>query len=154
MKNGIDQLEQLLGKELFEKLVEVLITDRGSEFVMAKESEFRADTSRRTHLFYCDPMQSGQKGRLENKHEMLRYICPKATDLKALGLTNQAALNLALSHINSTPVKILNDKTPLEYVEFMYPELFEKLQKFGITKIDPDSVVLTPRLLRNQNRHE
>jgi hypothetical protein len=22
-------------------------------------------------------MQSGQKGALENKHEMLRYICPK-----------------------------------------------------------------------------
>ena len=55
-------------------------------------------------MFYCDPMQSGQKGTLENKHIELRYILPKGTDLKALGLHGQDDLNLVLSHVDSAPV--------------------------------------------------
>jgi len=31
----------------------------------------------RTRLFYCDPMASWQKGRLEKNHEFIRYIIPK-----------------------------------------------------------------------------
>lgn len=48
------------------------------------ESSF--DGIRRTCVFYCAPMQAGQKGSLENKHIELRYIFPKGTDRKALGL--------------------------------------------------------------------
>ena len=148
MKDGVDTLENILGKALFETLVEVLLTDRGSEFTLANECEFRSDGTRRTHLFYCDPMQSGQKGRLENKHEMLRYICPKHTDLRNIGLISQNALNLALSHINSVPVKSLNGKSPLQFIAFMYPELLAKLNDFGIYSIEPDKVILKPDLLR------
>ncbi len=36
--------------------------------------EKRDDGTRRTRVFYCDPMQSGQKGSLENMHRELRYI--------------------------------------------------------------------------------
>lgn len=93
-------------------------------------------------------MQSGQKGTLENMHIQLRYIFPKGTDLRALGLTVQNALNLALSHVNSAPVEKLGGKSPLELAEFMYHDLYEKLETYGIHKIEKDKVVLKPYLLK------
>lgn len=127
----------------------VLKTDRGSEFVLADEIEMRPDETRRTRLYYCDPMQSGQKGDLENRHKAIRYILPKGVDLRAIGLINQDALNLALSHVNSMPLESLNGKTPFEYIEFMYPKLVERLSQFGIVKIPADNVTLKPKLLKD-----
>ena len=66
MKVGVDQLETLLGPNVFRKYVHVLLTDRGSEFTAADDMETDADGLRRTRVFYCDPMQSGQKGSFPN----------------------------------------------------------------------------------------
>lgn len=148
MKNGVDLLEAILGRELFRKYVHILLTDRGTEFSAAEGIETDPDGLRRTRVFYCDPMQSGQKGTLENKHVELRYILPKGTDLKALGLTGQDPLNLALSHVDSAPVEKLGGKSPLEVADFMYHDLYEKLEAFGIHKIEKDRVVLKPYLLK------
>lgn len=150
MKQGIDMLESLLGTDIFRKYVNVLLTDRGPEFTAADAIETASDGTRRTRIFYCDPMQSGQKGTLENKHIELRYILPKGVDLRALGLTGQNSLNLALSHINSAPVEMLNGKSPLDFADFMYHDLYEKLYGFGIQKIEKDKVILKPYLLKNK----
>lgn len=148
MKHGIDILEEILGHELFRKYVHVLLTDRGSEFSAADAIEVSSDGTRRTRIYYCDPMQSGQKGTLENKHIELRYILPKNTNLRELGLTDQAALNKALCHINSAPLEMLGGKSPLELTEFMYNDLYNKLVSFGIHKVEKDSVILKPYLLK------
>ena len=148
MKDGVDLLESVLGTELFRKYVHVLLTDRGSEFTAADAMEAGAGSTRSTRVFFCDPMQSGQKGSLENKHIELRYILPKCTDLKGLGLTGQDALNLALSHVNSAPVEKLGGKSPLDLTDFMYHDLYEKLEAFGIHKIEKDKVILKPYLLK------
>lgn len=150
MKEGVDLLESVLGTDVFRKYVHVLLTDRGSEFSAADAMETSSDGSRRTRVFYCDPMQSGQKGSLENKHAELRYILPKGTDLKDLGLVNQAALNLVLSHIDSAPVEVFGGKSPLDLAEFMYHDLYERLEAFGIRKIEKDRIVLRPYLLKNK----
>ena len=148
MKEGVDFLEAILGTELFRKYVHVLLTDRGSEFSAADALETASDGTRRTRVFYCDPMQSGQKGTLENKHIELRYVLPKGTDLRALGLVDQTALNLTLSHVNSAPVEILGRKSPLDLADFIYHDLYEKLDAFGIHKIEKDKVILKPYLLK------
>ena len=148
MKHGVDLLESILGTEVFQKYVHILLTDRGAEFSAADAIETGADGTRRTRVFYCDPMQSGQKGSLENKHIELRYILPKGTDLYALGLTDQDSLNTVLSHVNSAPVEKLGDKSPLDVAEFMYHDLFEKFEAFGLHKIEKDKVVLKPYLLK------
>jgi IS30 family transposase len=149
MKEGVDLLESILGSALFRKYVHVLLTDRGSEFSAADAMETASDGTRRTRVFYCDPMQSGQKGTLENKHIELRYVLPKNTDLRALGLVDQNALNLALSHVDSAPVELLGGKSPLELADFMYHDLYEKLEVFGIHKIEKDKVILKPYLLKH-----
>lgn len=150
MKNGVDLMESILGQTLFRKYVHILLTDRGSEFSAAEAMEYHPDGTRRTRVFYCDPMQSGQKGTWENKHVELRYILPKGTDLKALGLNGQEDLNLAISHVNSAPVELLGGKSPLELTDFMYHDLYEKLCDFGIQQIDKDHVILKPYLLKKQ----
>ena len=152
MNSGVDLLESILGTAAFRKYAEVLLTDRGSEFTGAAELETGIDGTRRTRVFYCDPMRSNQKGSLENNHIELRYILPKGTDFKALGLLDQDTLNLVLSHVNSMPVEKYGGKSPLEVTEFLYPDLYEKLVKFGIRKIPVESLLLKPYLLKTMNR--
>lgn len=151
MVRGLDLLEDILGSKLFASECQVALTDRGTEFSAADSFEHREGEERlRTRIFYCDPMQSSQKGSLENNHIELRYILPKEKDLRNLGLADQQALNVVISHINSFPKKVINDLSPLEYLEFMNKELFERLKAFGVTKIDRDKVTLKPYILKNK----
>jgi len=148
MADGVSMLESILGPNVFRKYVHVLLTDRGSEFSYADEMENSQDGTRRTRVFYCDPMRAGQKGSLENKHIELRYILPKGTDLHSLGLTGQDKLNIALSHVNSSPLEKLGGKSPLELTAFMFPDLYEKLVSFGIHPVDKNKIILKPYLLK------
>ena len=148
MVHGVDVLEKILGSDLFRREVHILLTDRGSEFTFADQFEHGANGSLRTRTFYCDPMASGQKGSLENKHIELRYILPKEQDLYALGLVSQEKLNLVLSHLNSAPLEHLNGKSPLEMMEFLAPDMTMKFYEFGIVKKERDTVVLKPYLLK------
>ena len=150
MKAGIDLLEGILGSEVFSKYLPVILTDRGGEFITPDKFEKRDDGSDRTKVFYCDPMQSGQKGSLENNHIELRYILPKETGLRDLGLVNQEALNVALNNINSAPVGSLNGRSPYEMCEFLCPDLYEKLNSFGLKQIeDKKEIVLKPYILKD-----
>lgn len=148
MVDGILLLETILGAEMFDTEVEVLLTDRGTEFTLADAIEHRNDGTMRTRIFYCDPMQSTQKGSLENNHEEIRYICPKGTDLHKLGLNGQDDANLITSHINSFPKERLNGKTPFEMLKFLNPEMAERFIQFGIVEIEKDKVILRPYLLK------
>lgn len=149
MVEGVDLLEQILGKELFFKEAAIIKTDRGSEFSDAEGFEKEENGSRRTRVFYCDPMASGQKGSLENNHKEIRYICPKETDLKDLGLNCQEKANLMVSHINSQSKEKLKGKSPLEMMEFMNPELYKRFTEYGIKQINKDSIILKPYLLKD-----
>lgn len=149
MIEGVDLLEKILGKDLFSEEVAIIKTDRGSEFCDAEGFEKEENKSRRTRIFYCDPMASGQKGSLENNHKEIRYICPKENDLKDLGLNSQEKANLIVSHINSQSKEHLKGKSPLEVMEFMNPALYQKFKDFGIERINKDNIVLKPYLLKD-----
>ena len=149
MVEGVDLLEKILGKDLFSEEVAIIKTDRGSEFCDAEGFEKEENESRRTRIFYCDPMASGQKGSLENNHKEIRYICPKENDLKDLGLNSQEKANLIVSHINSQSKEHLKGKSPLEVMEFMNPALYQKFKDFGTERINKDNIVLKPYLLKD-----
>lgn len=149
MVEGVDFLEKILGEDLFSEEVTIIKTDRGSEFCDAEGFEKEENESRRTRIFYCDPMASGQKGSLENNHKEIRYICPKENDLKDLGLNSQEKANLIVSHINSQSKEHLKGKSPLEVMEFMNPALYQKFKDFGIERINKDNIVLKPYLLKD-----
>ena len=149
MVEGVDFLEKILGEDLFSEEVAIIKTDRGSEFCDAEGFEKEENEPRRTRIFYCDPMASGQKGSLENNHKEIRYICPKENDLKDLGLNSQEKANLIVSHINSQSKEHLKGKSPLEVMEFMNPALYQKFKDFGIERINKDNIVLKPYLLKD-----
>lgn len=148
MLEGILLLESILGEQIFNEEVMVLKTDRGSEFILAEQTEIRNDGTRRTRLFYCDPMASWQKGSLENIHLLIRDICPKEADLYALGLDSQEKANRISSHINSYSKKKLNNKTSFSVLKFFNKEMADKLIDQGLTEIPPDQVILKPYLLK------
>ncbi len=143
MVDGLKQLKELLGEELFSKLVKIILTDRGSEFIDAEGLE---ETG--CKVFYCDPMCSWQKPHVENNHRLLRYILPKEKDLKELGLRSQKDLDLIFSHINSYPREELGGRSPIEVIEFFFPKYEKLLSSLNIQKIDQDHVCLNPDLIK------
>ena len=157
MIKGLDMIEAMLGRDLFESLFQVIRTDRGSEFEKPEGLEMRADGSRRTRVFYCDPMASYQKPLVEGKHVEYRYVLPKGRDLRKLGLTSQKQLNLVLSHLNSRTLDSsigTGKQTPFQFARFFYPELVEKMYQFGIDEVDGNYVILNPWLLDEKRRNE
>jgi IS30 family transposase len=128
----------------FARLFPVGLTDRGSEFSDAEGIERSvADPSRkRCSIYYCDPMASHQKGSCEKNHVEFRKIVPKGTSMDLLDAADMAAIT---SHVNSYPRPSLGGMAPMDLALAMLPRsLFEEL---GIGRVEPDEVVMTPRLL-------
>lgn len=138
-----DHLEKRLGTYDFLTLFEYLLTDRGSEFGDPDALETGINGLERTSIYYCDPMRSGQKGGVENAHTMLRMVLPKGTSFEFL---TQWDLNLIVSHINSTPRKSLDGKTPYDAALESFGE--NTLKALQLKRISPDEVNLTPKLIR------
>lgn len=142
MLEGLRTLHDALGEETFKKFAEVILTDRGTEFTMVEEMEALG-----CKVFYCDPMCSWQKPHVENNHILFRYICPKKTNLKQLGLHGQEDLDTIFSHINSYPREVLQGKSPIQVFRFFYPES-NVLEQLKIKEIDPDQINLKPNLIK------
>ena len=142
MYEGVKLIYDQLGKKNFKKLVQVILTDRGSEFTCADKIEALG-----CRVFYCDPMCSWQKPHVENNHVLLRYICPKEKDLRKIGLDSQEKLDLVFSHINSYGRESLSGRSPYETFEFFHPDS-DILDRLNIKKVAPDDIVLKPELLK------
>ncbi len=136
-------LYDLLGAESFKALFPAILTDNGSEFSNPKALEFDAQGNRRTHIFYCDPHASFQKPNVECNHEFIRKILPKGVSFNHL---TQKDVDLMMSHINSYSREKLNDKSPIELLDFLYGAgLAEKL---GQRRIPANEILLKPSLLK------
>ena len=139
----LDRLEKRFGTFDFLTLFEYILTDRGAEFGDPDSLETGVTGIQRTNIYYCDPMRSGQKGGIEQAHTMLRMILPKRTTFEFL---TQWDVNLITSHINSTLRESLNGRTPYDVALEAFGE--DVLKAFQLRRIDPDKVILTPKLIR------
>ena len=138
-----DRLEKRMGTYEFASVFEYILTDRGSEFGDPEALETGINGMQRSSIYYCDPMQSGQKGGLEQAHTLLRMILPKGTSFEFL---TQWDVNLIINHINSTPRECLGGRTPYGVaLETMGEDV---LSAFQLRPIPPDEVNLTPKLIR------
>lgn len=138
-----DRLEKRLGTFDFNSLFEYILTDRGSEFGDPEALEKGIHGIQRSSIYYCDPMQSGQKGGIEQAHTLLRMILPKGSSFEFL---TQWDVNLIVNHINSTPRESLSGMTPYSLALETFGE--DTLNAFQLRPIDPDKVNLTPKLIR------
>jgi IS30 family transposase len=123
----------------------LLLTDNGGEF--ADISAFMADLNgeMETRLFFCDPMQSCQKPKVEKNHTLFRDIVPKGESFDHF---TQDTVNLIVSHGNSVKRKILNGKTPYEMFSFMFGA--DTASVLGIEIRSPADVSQSPRLLKSK----
>jgi IS30 family transposase len=123
----------------------LLLTDNGGEF--ANISVFINDLNGdpETALFFCDPMQSCQKPKVEKNHTMFRDIVPKGESFDHF---TQETVNLIFSHVNSVKRKSLNGKTPYEMFAFIFGETIASI--LGIKAISAHDVMQSPKLLKKQ----
>lgn len=147
VKRVFDYLESGLGLEVFQRLFPYVLTDNGGEFKKVDQLELTETYEYRTHLYYCDPMASWQKGHIEKNHEYIRYAIPKK---KSLNPYTQEDMTLLMNHINSTKRPGLGNKSPYELLleeenneDFM---LLWQLLKMDL--IPPDEVHLMPDLFK------
>ena len=143
-----NQLEQVLGENLFEALFLVILTDNGSEFSNPKAIEYREypvpeHSYKRTSVYYCDAGSPYQKGACEVNHELIRRILPKGTSFDQL---TREDVNLMMNHINSYKRKKLNNRSPYETFSFYHGE--EVLKKLGCKPVAAGDIMLKPALLK------
>ena len=137
-------LQNIWGINLFKKMFGIILTDNGSEFSDPTKIEFDPNTGeQRTHIFYCEPGRSDQKGSCENNHELIRRILPKETSFDNL---TQDDINKMMSHINSYKRKALNDCSPLQLFSTIYGK--DIAIKIGITKIKNNEIILSKKLFK------
>jgi len=126
----------------FARVFPLILTDNGGEFSNISAFECNLDGVKETDLFFCDPMQSCQKPRVEKNHTLFRDIVPKG---KSFDDFTQEKVNMIFSHVNSVKRKVLIGKTPYEMFSFTYGS--DIAEFFGIKPIPADKVIQSPMLL-------
>lgn len=139
----LKQLENILTTETFNKLLEILLTDNGSEF---KSISKIIEAFPNINIFYCHPYSSFEKGSIENNHELIRRVIPKGVSLKPY---TQKDYNKLASHINSLYRKKLDGKCPFDLIEQYIP--IEVLKELGLNRVQDNKVNLTPLLFGEKN---
>lgn len=141
-----NSLDTILGREVFQSLFPVILTDRGSEFTDPLSIECDMTTGElRTRIFFCDPQRSDQKGACEVTHEMIRRVLPKGTSFDHL---SQADVDLMMSHINSYTRKKLNNRSAHQLFSTIHGE--DTLLKLRQKLIPANEINLTPALLKQR----
>ena len=137
-------LQTLIPLDTYKNLFQVILTDNGHEFFDVNNIECIHSTGEYvTHLFFCDPHASSQKGSIEKNHEFIRYILPKGSSFKNI---TQENCNLIMNNINSLCRDSLNGKSPYEAMLFLCDEYI--LKSLSCYYIEPDNVDLSNNLLK------
>lgn len=140
----LNEIQSIIGIDNYKKIFGVILTDNGSEFTDIDGIIYDSQTGElRTNLYFCHPQCSGEKGSCERSHELLRYIVPKGYSFDSY---NQETFNKITSHVNSIKRKSTDFSTPIELFRAHFGN--EILSKLGISLINPNSVTLSPELLK------
>lgn len=139
-----EYLQYFIPEEDYKRLFQVILTDNGHEFFDVNNIECMHETGEYvTHLFFCDPHMSCQKGMIEKNHEFIRYVLPKGSSFKRI---DQEECDLIMNNINSLCRDSLNGKCPYEAMLFLCDEYI--LKQLNCYYIKPDDVILNNSLLK------
>ena len=138
-----NDLYAMFGRKTYCRLFPVILTDRGSEFSNPVPIEQDENDELRSLVFYCNPSAPYQKGGIEVAHELVRRVLPKGKSFDDL---QQEDIDLMLSHINSYKRGKLNSRSAYQLFSFIYRD--DILPKLNIHEIEPNDIVLSPKLLK------
>ena len=102
---ALDMLERRIGTDAFRKIFRSITVDNGSEFANCEGIQRScAGKGKRTHLYYCHPYSSWERGSNENCNRMVRRWWPKGTDFDGV---SAKAVKAVQKWINEYPREIL-----------------------------------------------
>ena len=134
----LHELFSKLGYRKTKAIFPILLADNGIEFNTFHNLE-KFDIK----VYFTNPYRSTDKAECERNHEFIRYIIPKS---KTLDEFTQEDINLMFSHINSYIRESNQNKTPFELIKERFGSEF--LELIGIKHVEPNDVVLKPKLLK------
>jgi len=128
VSNLFNKWETLLGKDKFKEIFPFILTDRDPCFSNYELLETNPDTGEiRTHLFYCDPYVSSQKGNVENMNKQLRKYFPKG---KSISKVTPGFVKEVAYIINNSKIRSLSGYTPYEaFIKVYGQDALDKLTK-------------------------
>lgn len=139
----LTEFKQCFNVRKFNKLLKILLTDNGHEFIKLDEL---LNILPKTNIFYCHPYSSYEKGSIENNHELIRRVIPRGVSLSCY---TQEEINLLCSNINSLFRDELDGKCPFDLInEYISGKILSEL---GLTRVEPQNVTLIPELLGEKN---
>ena len=140
----LNEIQRIIGLENYKRIFGIILTDNGAEFTDIKGIMTDPDSGEiRTELYFCQPLQSGQKGSCERNHELFRYILPKGTSFDSYA---EETFRLITSHVNSYKRKSIDFSCPIEkFYAFFGKEILDLL---NISLIPANEVQLTPELIK------
>lgn len=141
----LDELERAIGLDAFRLLLGLILTDNGSEFEDAEgiERSCTVEGGRRCRVYYCDPMQSQQKGSCERNHVEIRKLLPKGRGISFDDLDEVDAWFVG-SNVNSEPRPSLMGLSPLAMLRAAQPAIADALaDKLGICELPYGELDLT-----------
>lgn len=143
VNNKIKEVKSLIGNEMFHEIFPIILTDNGSEFKRPSEIEDNGKHVIDSKVFFCDARRSDQKSQIELSHEYIRRYIPKGISINNY---TEKDVHDMMNHINSTPRKSLDWKSPYEVAVEMFGEEF--LKKLNISKIDSKKIILNKKLFK------
>ncbi|NGM18298.1 hypothetical protein GMI70_09910 [Eggerthellaceae bacterium zg-893] len=148
-----EDVERSLGKQLFERLLGVVLTDNGTEFCDTAEIEASAfGEDARCRACCCDVRQSQQKGACERNHVELRKMLPKRRGVSFDDLDERDCA-FVMSHVNSQPRPSLMGLSPLQMLRAADPGACEALEAaLGMEEIPFDELAPTLEAVNGQRR--
>lgn len=144
VQDVFDLLLSELDPQTYSQLFPIILTDNGSSFLDPSLFEMPHRQDVLTKVFYCDPMSSWQKGRLEKNHEFIRYILPKGTSFDSL---TEQKVNLMMNHINSTARASLNGCTPFQLALLLLLDA-KLMSLMDLRSVPADQIHLKPDLIK------
>jgi IS30 family transposase len=124
VKRQLDQLEKRIGTKRFNQVFKSITVDNGSEFLDWRSLEQSCVSSSgvlRTHIYYCHPYHSWERGTNEQVNGHIRRFIPKGC---AISKYSKKEILEIQEWLNNYPRKILNGKSAREVFE-------EELKKYS-----------------------
>jgi IS30 family transposase len=150
---ALDSLEAALGREGFQRLFGLLLTDNGTEFADTSAIEASRDGGRaRTRVYYCDVRMSQQKARCERNHVELRKLLPKGRGIP-FDLLDDHDMACVMGELDSEPRPSLGGLTPVAMLRAAYGPLAEDLMDaLGVEDVPYEELDLTLRAVEAERR--
>lgn len=134
----LNNIEKKIGTNKFKKIFNIILTDRGSEFLKRELLEKSINSgTKRCKVFYCDKASPSQKSHIENSHRLIRRFVPKGVSLEDV---TQDEIYDIVNNINSL-YKVRYKKSPNEmFIKQYSVTVFNKL---SLKAVHPELVKLT-----------